>query len=149
MYDAHRLNTLCFMQDVLQIISMFASFKFKWPGALTTLYDTFSFANFNIELLAPECSFTISYSTKWFLTESIPVMLVCTVVIVLISARVFQLGQRLLLGRLPTGATSDMHLIDICLGILLTGLYYVYFGECVFECFFGPLVDLFVLFAQL
>jgi hypothetical protein len=59
---------------------MFASFEFKWPAALTTLYNTFSFANFNLELLAPECSFTVSYSTKWFLTESIPVMLVCTVV---------------------------------------------------------------------
>ena len=57
-------------------------------------------------------------------------MLVLTAVIVLISARVFQLGQRLLLGRLPTGATSDMHLTDVCLGIVLTGLYYVYFGTC-------------------
>ena len=122
-------------QDVLQIISMFASFKFKWPGALTTLYNTFSFANFNIELLAPECSFTISYAMKWFVVESIPIMLILTVAVVLISARVFQLLQRLLLGRLPTGATSDVHLIDICLGIILTGLYYVYFGEQTVVCF--------------
>ena len=61
-------------------------------------------------------------------------MLVITVIVVLASARVFQLGQRLLLGRLPTGATSAVHLIDVCLGIVLTGLYYVYFGECVFVC---------------
>jgi hypothetical protein len=117
------------LQDVLQIISMFASFEFKWPAALTTLYNTFSFANFNLELLAPECSFTVSYSTKWFLTESIPIMLVCTVLIVLTSAKVFQTGQRVLLGRLPTGAVSDVHLTDVCLGIVLTGLYYVYFGK--------------------
>lgn len=38
-------------QDVLQILAMFSSFKFRWPGALTTIYDSFSFANFNIELL--------------------------------------------------------------------------------------------------
>ncbi len=117
------------LQDVLQIISMFASFEFKWPAALTTLYNTFSFANFNLELLAPECSFTVSYSTKWFLMESIPIMLVCIVLIVLTSAKVFQAGQRVLLGRLPTGAVSDVHLTDVCLGTVLTGLYYVYFGK--------------------
>jgi hypothetical protein len=120
---------LC-VQDVLQIVSMFASFKFKWPPALMAIYDSLSFSNFNIELLAPECSFSVNYATKWFLTESIPIMLVGGVLVVLGIARVFQWLQRKLLGRLPMGATSDVHLVDVCLGILLTGLYYTYFGEC-------------------
>lgn len=107
---------------------MFASFKFNWPPALITLYNSLSFSNFNIELLAPECSFSVDYATKWALTESIPLLLLVGVGVVLVGARLLQTCERRLLGRLPTGATSDVHLIDVCLGILLTGLYYTYFG---------------------
>lgn len=49
-------------------------------------------------------------------------MLVVTVIVVLLVARVIQFGQRVLLKKLPTGATSDLHLADVCLGILLTGV---------------------------
>lgn len=88
---------------------------------------------------APECSFTVTYSTKWFLTESLPIMLVLVILSALIIARLFQSAQRLILRRLPTGATSDVHLTDVCLGILITGLYYTYFvvvrtGLAPFNC---------------
>ncbi len=122
------------MQDVLQIVSMFASYKFHWPGALTTIYNLFSFANFNVELLAPECSFSFTYDLKWTLTESIPLVIVGAILCVLLSARALQWVQRVALRQLPMGATSDVRLLDVCLGILLTGLYYVYFGTRPLAC---------------
>jgi hypothetical protein len=43
------------LQDFLQVLSIFASFNFEWPPALVALYNAFSLASFNLELLAPEC----------------------------------------------------------------------------------------------
>ncbi len=43
------------LQDFLQVLSIFAAFKFKWPPALVAIYNAFSLASFNLELLAPEC----------------------------------------------------------------------------------------------
>jgi hypothetical protein len=39
------------------VLSIFASFDFEWPPALHKLFNVFSLAGFNLELLAPECRF--------------------------------------------------------------------------------------------
>jgi hypothetical protein len=52
-------------QDFLQVLSMFAGFGFDWPAPVKAIYNAFSLVNFNFELLAPECSVSINFETKW------------------------------------------------------------------------------------
>ncbi len=47
------------LQDFLQVLSIFASFNFEWPPALVALFNAFSLASFNLELLAPECRWEV------------------------------------------------------------------------------------------
>jgi hypothetical protein len=58
--------TVCLdVQDFLQVLSMFAGFRFDWPPAVMAVYNVFSLINFNFELLAPECSLSVNFETKW------------------------------------------------------------------------------------
>jgi hypothetical protein len=54
-----------FEQDFVQVLAMFSGFDFDWPPAVKTLYNFFSLLNFNFDLLAPECSLSINFETKW------------------------------------------------------------------------------------
>ena len=112
------------------MLSMFAGFNFQWPPAVTGLYHAFSLINFNFELLAPECSVTLNYEAKWYIVESLPAILVGSVGVVIVSTRLLQWGQRRVLGRLPFGALSTLNLIDVCIGIFISGLFMLYFGKC-------------------
>ncbi len=47
------------------MLSMFAGFGFDWPAPVMAIYNAFSLVNFNFELLAPECSVSINFETKW------------------------------------------------------------------------------------
>ncbi len=49
----------------MQVLSMFAGFGFDWPPAIRAIFNAFSLVNFNFELLAPECSVSIDFETKW------------------------------------------------------------------------------------
>jgi hypothetical protein len=117
------------VQDFLQIISMFTSFKFAWPPTLLSLFKALSFANFNLELLAPECSFKSTYEARWFVTQSLPLVLAASVVIVFLGTRLLQWIQRRVFRVMPWGAVSDLDIIDVCMGIFITGLYYLYFRK--------------------
>ncbi len=52
-------------QDFLQVLSMFAGFGFDWPPFIKAIFNAFSLLNFNFELLAPECSLSVNFETKW------------------------------------------------------------------------------------
>jgi hypothetical protein len=52
-------------QDYLQVLSMFAGFGFDWPPSIKAIFNAFSLLNFNFELLAPECSVSLNFETKW------------------------------------------------------------------------------------
>ncbi len=39
-----------------QVVSVFTSFGFKWPGQLKKLYSAASMSSFSEQLMAPECS---------------------------------------------------------------------------------------------
>ena len=111
------------------MLSMFAGFNFQWPPAVTGLYHAFSLVNFNFELLAPECSVSLNYEAKWYIVESLPVILLASVCVVIVATRTLQWGQRYFLGRLPFGALSTLNLIDVCIGIFISGLFMLYFGK--------------------
>ena len=114
-------------QDFLQVLSIFASFRFDWPPALVNLYNSISLASFNLELLAPECSFSVNYEAKWLVTQSLPLILLASVAIVLVITRILQFVQRTVFHVLPFGAVGELSLVDVCIGVLISGSYYLYF----------------------
>ena len=118
-----------YWQDFLQILSIFAALNFQWPPQLTSIYDAFSLASFNLDLLAPECSISVNYESKWLITEALPIILVCAVVIVLVCTRFLQFVQRKVFGVVPFGAAGELNLVDVCIGVLITGSYYLYFRK--------------------
>ena len=117
-------------QDFLQIISIFSAFDFDWPPLLLSIYNSMSLAAFNLEFLAPECSFSVNYESKWLVTQALPVLLFVSVVIVLAATRALQWIQRTVFQSLPFGATAEINLLDVCIGILISGSYYLYFCTC-------------------
>ena len=57
------------MQDFLQVLSLFAGFNFQWPPEVIALYNLLSVVSFNIELLAPECTVSVSFETKFYIIQ--------------------------------------------------------------------------------
>jgi hypothetical protein len=47
------------------VLSMFAGFGFEWPTAIKAIFNALSVLNFNLDMVAPECSVTITFETKW------------------------------------------------------------------------------------
>ena len=111
------------------MLSMFANFDFTWPPALSTLFHAFSLVNFNFDVLAPECSVELNFEEKWYIVQSLPVILFGSVGVVILGTRALQWVQRTLLGRLPFGALSALNLIDVCIGIIVSGMFMLYFGK--------------------
>ena len=107
---------------------MFSGFGFKWPSELVALYNAFSLVNFNLELLAPECSVTINYEQKWYVVQLLPIILLGGIVVVMAATRALQLVQQHVFHVLPFGALSKHSLTDVCIGIFISGLFMLYFG---------------------
>ena len=109
---------------------MFAGFGFDWPPSVTALFNAFSLINFNFELLAPECSVSLDFETKFYVIQSLPFLLFFGICVVVCATRVLQWVQQKLLGRIPFGALSSLSLIDVCIGIFISGIFMLYFGMC-------------------
>ncbi len=63
--------------DLLQTLSMFSSFSFAWPYTLHAILDAASVSTFAIELVAPECTLTFTFSEKWYAMQMFPPMMFC------------------------------------------------------------------------
>jgi len=63
--------------DYFQVLSILAmSNQVQWPPELQRLFNVFSFANLNLDLLAPECSYPkMPYENKWAFIMSLPMLL--------------------------------------------------------------------------
>ena len=58
---------------------MFVSLAFAWPQELKDVFTSISLFNFNIQILAPECSVKWSYTNKFITIAALPVMaVICT-----------------------------------------------------------------------
>ena len=108
---------------------MFAGFGFKWPAVLYDVYNAMSLLNFNFELLAPECSVSLNFEAKWYVIQSLPLILVLGVALVMAVTRAVQLTQRYVFRTLPFGSLSKLSLVDSCVGILVSGVFMLYFGR--------------------
>jgi hypothetical protein len=63
---------------------MFVNLAFAWPQELKDVFSPISLFNFNIQILAPECSVKWTYTNKFFTIASLPVLaVVCTFIVAL------------------------------------------------------------------
>jgi hypothetical protein len=85
---------------------------------------------FRLPPFARLSSFSVSYEPKWLVTQCLPIILVLAVGVVLASTRLLQLLQRKVFKVVPFGAAGELNLVDVCIGILITGSYYLYFRTC-------------------
>jgi hypothetical protein len=65
-----------------------------------------------------------------FIVQSLPLILVGGIAIVMTATRGVQLVQRHVLHVLPFGSLGQFSLSDVCIGILVSGLFMMYFGAC-------------------
>ncbi len=77
--------------------------------------------------LPPTLSFSVTFESKWMVTEALPLILLAAVLVVMACTRVLQLMQRTVFHVLPFGALSDTSLVNVCIGVLISGSYYLYF----------------------
>jgi hypothetical protein len=63
-----------------------------------------------------------------YIVQALPVMLVGGILVVMTATRCLQLVQSRVLHVLPFGALGSVTLSDICVGILISGLFMLYFG---------------------
>ena len=115
-------------QDFLQVLALFANFGFAWPPQVLTVYHSLSVFSFNLELLAPECSVSVNYEEKFYTIQALPFLLFLGIIIVIIATRTLQVVQVRLFHTLPFGALSAMSLVDVCIGIFISGIFMLYFG---------------------
>ncbi len=106
----------------------------KWPPALRVLYNTFSSLNFNIEIVAPECSVSVGFSQKWAGMQLLPLLFIggvfgCVGCYVL-GLRVWHyLPSRVTRVQGFRPAPNYVFVVDTAIGVSITSMYYLYFGE--------------------
>ena len=63
-----------------------------------------------------------------YIIQSLPLILVGGIGIVMLATRALQLFQSRVLHVLPFGSLGNFSLVDACIGILVSGLFMLYFG---------------------
>jgi hypothetical protein len=132
------VRLFCRAQDLLQTLSMFAQIKLNWPPSVMQLFNSLSALNFNIDLLAPECNLTINFEAKWYIVQAVPLVLLAGIVLVFLTVRLLQLLQSKLLKRLPFGALAAQSLVDVSVGVMISGTFILYLGNDVSLLFARP-----------
>jgi len=61
--------------DYFQVLSVLASSnQVVWPSAIKDFFNYLSIFSLNLDLMAPECSFSFPYHGKWFVIEFLPII---------------------------------------------------------------------------
>jgi hypothetical protein len=80
------------------------------------------------------CVLCCLYRLHRFIVQSLPLILVGGIAIVMTATRVVQLVQTHVLHVIPFGSLGQFSLPDVCVGILVSGLFMMYFGGCERAC---------------
>ena len=115
------LGILTIGVDYAQVLSILAmSNHVQWPEDLKRLFNIFSFANLNLDLLAPECSYPqMPYENKWAFIMLLPLLLVSVGVLAHVAK---YLHKRCVLRRTQR-LHSHGHLL---VGTFMMSFYYCY-----------------------
>jgi len=107
--------------DYFQVLAVLsASNRIYWPGKVRAVFESFSAANFNLDLMAPECSFpAMSYQRKWVGVELLPLIFL----FIFICMHFAKYGHK----RWVQGRTKNLHNHrHMVIGMTLTAMYYLY-----------------------
>lgn len=74
------------------------------------------------------CGFCCCAHRHRYIIQSLPLILVLSIALVMAATRLLQFVQSRVFHVLPVGALSSSNLSDICVGILVSGLFMLYFG---------------------
>jgi hypothetical protein len=84
-------------------------------------------------MFAPCCFLRFSclscFHVNRLIVQSLPLVLMGGIVVVMLATRLVQLVQTHLMRMLPFGALSNFSLVDVCVGVLVSGLFMMYLGE--------------------
>jgi hypothetical protein len=67
--------------DYFQVLSIFSSTRVEWPALIVQLYNFLSAFNFNLNITAPECAFTLRYRDKWLSFMVLPLIIASVLVL--------------------------------------------------------------------
>jgi IPT/TIG domain len=68
--------------DFLQVMTMFAGFKFQWPPAVRSIFSFAAVFSFNVsEQAAPECTITVTFFQKWLALQLFPAAVIALIVL--------------------------------------------------------------------
>lgn len=70
--------------NFIQILAVFSSIDLRWPGPVRNTLAALSVFNFNVDLLATDCSVEWTYPVKWLMAMGLP-LLCCVLWILLIG----------------------------------------------------------------
>ena len=114
-----------------QVLSIFANTQAQWPSAIIRIYTYLSLFSFNLNITAPECIFSISYSYKWFVVESMPLVALSMVGLVHMLTQCYLLYKKKMGGKDIADHSSEM------IGLALTSMYmiYLYMSETALDVF--------------
>jgi hypothetical protein len=112
--------------DYVQILSIFANTKADWPELVINIYDFFSMFSFDINITAPECTFSISYRKKWIIVMATPLACLAACVVFHVCYTCYKRVRRHARG------AKALHHRHRLIALSLLGFYYVYLTICMY-----------------
>ena len=70
-------NSISICVNFCQVLSRYADFNLKWPSSANGVFKGSSSMNLNFDILQVDCSTQPDYISKWYLTMSIPLVVLC------------------------------------------------------------------------
>lgn len=107
--------------DYFQVLAILAtSNRIYWPKAILDVYASFSVANFNLDLMAPECSFhAMTPERKWVGVVMLPFVALATFLLIHFAKYAHK--------KFVQKRTKKLHNhIHMVIGMSLTAMYYFY-----------------------
>ena len=121
--------------DFLQTLSMFKSFAFAWPILINMTLAATAASTFNIDLVSPQCTITITFERKWVILQVFPVICAaCLIVGIVTSTLVVELRSMRRQRKLPQARQALCRSSvwrsaqDNIVGGIYTVMYYMYAG---------------------
>ena len=88
------LVKLVILVNLVQFIALLSDVQSKWPPEIQQIFNTLSFANINLDLLAPGCVAQITFYTEMLLTTGAPIALLMIIVVIYVGAKIFFVLRR-------------------------------------------------------
>ncbi len=117
--------------DFLQTLSMFKSFAFQWPGTIGLTLAAAAASTFNIDLVSPECTISITFVRKWLILQVFPaICAACLIFGILMSTVIVELRHAWMQRAVPSERRSSCRrtawrsALDNMIGGVFTVAYY-------------------------